>query len=102
MPLKNVYRNHILQIGEYLNIPNEILNRRPNPDMIPGVTDKYLSYLNLNALQIDLILIGMEKKISAKKIASQIDIKEEKVQEIFEIVKLTEMQRNPTLAPSIS
>lgn len=102
MPLKNVYRSHILQIGSHIGIPTEILNRTPNPDMVPGVTDKYVSYLELTALQVDLILIGLEKKMTPKEIAEQIDIKEEKVLEIQEIFSLTELQRNPSIAPTMT
>ena len=67
--------------------------------MIPGVTDKYVSYLELPAQQVDLILLGLEYKMTPKEIAEQVNIREEKVLEIQEIVGLTEMQRNPSLAP---
>jgi len=99
MPLKTVYRSQILQIGHYIGIPEQILDRTPNPDMIPGVTDKYLSYLELNALQVDLILLSLEKNISINDIAKKLEIPEAKIQEIQEIYKLTEQQRNSSLAP---
>lgn len=99
MPLKNIYRSQILQIGQYIGIPTEILNRTPNPDMVPGVTDKYVSYLELPSQQVDLILLGLENKMTPKEIAEQVDIRNEKVLEIQEIVRLTETQRNPSLAP---
>jgi NAD+ synthase len=99
MPLKNIYRSQILQIGQYIGIPSEILNRTPNPDMVPGVTDKYVSYLELPAQQVDLILLGLENKMTPKEIAEQVKVREEKVLEIQEIVQLTEMQRNPSIAP---
>ncbi len=101
MPLKNIYRSHILQIGQHIGIPTGILNRTPNPDMVPGVTDKYVSYLGLSAQQVDLILLGFEKKMTPKEIAEQVEIREEKVLEIQEIVCLTELQRNTSLAPTI-
>jgi len=99
MPLKNIYRSQILQIGQYLDVPAEILNRTPNPDMVPGVTDKYVSYLDLPAKQVDLILLGLEWRMTPKEIAEQLKLNEGKVIEIIEIVKLTEMQRNPSLSP---
>lgn len=102
MPLKTIYRSQILQIGQSIGIPTEILNRTPNPDMVPGVTDKYVSYLELTAMQVDLILLGLENKMTAKDIAEQVKVSEEKVSEIQEIVRLTEMQRNPSLAPTMT
>lgn len=94
-----MYRSQILQIGQYIGVPTEILKRTPNPDMIPGITNKYVSYLELPAQQVDLILFGLENKMTPKEIAEQVEVREEKVLEIQEIVRLTEMQRNPSLAP---
>lgn len=102
MPLKNIYRSQILQIGQHIGVPTKILNRAPNPDMVPGVTDKYISYLELPAHQVDLILLGLENKMTPKEIAEQVVVREEKVIEIQEIVRLTEMQRNPSLAPILT
>lgn len=99
MPLKNIYRSQIFQIGQYIGIPTEILNRTPNPDMVPGVTDKYVGYLDLPVQQVDLILLGLENKMTPKEIAAQVILREKKVLEIQEIVRLTETQRNPSLAP---
>lgn len=99
MPLKNIYRSQIFQIGQYIGIPTEILNRTPNPDMVPSVTDKYVGYLDLPVQQVDLILLGLENKMTPKEIAAQVILREKKVLEIQEIVRLTETQRNPSLAP---
>ena len=41
MPLKRLYRSQILQLAECLGIPAAIRGRSPNPDILPGVTDKY-------------------------------------------------------------
>jgi len=102
MPLKSTYRTQILQIGKHLGIPEEILSRTPNPDMVPGITDKYISYLGLPSLQIDLILLGLECKMTPKEIAQQIGISEMNVLEIQEIVGLTQLQRNPSLGPTLN
>jgi NAD+ synthase len=99
MPLKTVYRSQIVQIGRYIGVPEQILGRSPNPDMIPGVTDKYLSYIELSALQVDLILYGLEMNMNIDDIAEQLEINKIKIQEIQEIYKLTEQQRNASLAP---
>ena len=101
MPLKNAFRSQIVQIANYIGIPPDILNRTPNPDMIPGVTDKYVSYLELSAFQLDLVLLGLERNWTASSIAAQTGIREEKVLEIEEIVRLTEWQRISSLAPVI-
>lgn len=99
MPLKNLYRSQILQIAKFLKIPQEIINRTPNPDVIPGVKDKYFDVLNLNSEKIDLILYGLEKNMPCKQIAKQLELKEDKVREIKKLKELTYHMRNPSLAP---
>lgn len=101
MPLQNIYRSHIIQLAEYLDIPNEILNRSPNPDILPGVTDKYSSYFGMDYLKVDLILFGLQKGLSTLEIADQLCMNEQAVIEIKEIVLLSEYTRNHPLAPEL-
>jgi hypothetical protein len=32
MPLKNLYRSHILQIARYVGVPQSVIKRTPNPE----------------------------------------------------------------------
>lgn len=102
MPLKNIYRSHILQLGEFLGIPDEILRRSPNPDILPGVTNKYLSYFGMDFSQVDSILLGLEKGLTVREIADQLGMDEEPVNELQEAVRLSEYSRNHALAPILS
>lgn len=99
MPLKNIYRSHILQLAEFLEVPPEILHRSPNPDILPGVVDKYMSYFEMDYLKIDLILFGQQKGLTAGEIATQLGINEQAVNEIHEIVQLSKHMRNHSMAP---
>ena len=84
MPLKNLFRSHILQIAEYLGIPKNITARTPNPDLIPGVNDKYMDILGIPSDKVDLILYGLENKIKASQIAEQTGV------QVSEVEKWTE------------
>ncbi len=64
MPLKNIYRSQILQLAEYINIPDEIIDRSPNPDILPGITDKYRDYCGMDYLKVELILLGIQRELS--------------------------------------
>jgi NAD+ synthase len=101
MPLKNIYRSQTLQLAEYLEIPSEILHRSPNPDILPGITDKYLGYFGLDYLQVELILVGHQKGLSADEIANQIGLDEQVVRRMFEIVQLSERYRSHAEAPEL-
>ncbi|MEI6308950.1 MAG: NAD(+) synthase [bacterium] len=100
MPLKNLYRSHILQLARYLEVPDEIVGRTPNPDIIAGVSDKYRDMLGLSAETLDLILFGLQEAgMPPRRIAEDLDLPVERIFQIEEIVRLTEHMRNPSLAP---
>jgi len=99
MPLKNLYRAQILQLGEYLGLPAEILERSPNPDVIPGVTDKYRGILGIESARVDLILLGIERGMKGGEIAKKTGVPEKDVATIEELVRVTAHMRNPSMAP---
>lgn len=96
MPLRHLYRSHILQIARYVGVPDEIIHRAPNPDIIPGVNDKYVDILGLPSETLDLIIYGVEHQMRDDEIASQLSLAEEKVAEIRELIKSTEHMRHPS------
>ncbi len=96
MPLKNLYRSQIIQLAAFLGVPAEILNRTPNPDIIPGVTDKYKDILGLTYNNADLVIYGIEHEMADAAIAKQVGLPSFKVQEIRKIVQQTEHMRNPS------
>jgi NAD+ synthase len=99
MPLKNLFRTEFLQIGEYIGVPKEILRRSPKPDIIPGVEDKYKDILGIDSKTVDLILYGMENKMSIKDISNQLKISEAEVKNIENIMKSTSHMREHSMAP---
>ena len=101
MPLKDLYRTQILMLAEYLGVPEEIRTRTPNPDLIPGVEDKYLDILGIPSATVDLILYGLEHAMTDADISSQTGVPEKKVGEIRTLVKNTEHMRNASQAPDI-
>ena len=96
MPLKNLYRSHILQLAAFLGVPDEIVNRTPNPDIIPGVSDKYVDILGLSYEVLDLMVYGIEHGLEDAEIASQLNQPVEKVKQIRELVEQTEHMRHPS------
>jgi NAD+ synthase len=98
MPLKNLYRSHILQLAESLGVPQEILSRTPNPDIIPGVSDKYVDILGLSYDTLDLVLYGIDHGMEDVSIAEQLHLPPGKVQEIRSLVVHTAHMRSPSLS----
>lgn len=69
MPLKALYRSQVLRIAEAVGVPDEVLARTPNPEMLPGIDDKYLDVFGVSAPTVDLLLWGIEHDLSDQTIA---------------------------------
>ena len=96
MPLKNLYRSQILQLAAHLGVPDEILRRPPNPDIIPGVSDKYMDLLGLHSNILDLLLYGIERGMKDRDIALRLHLPQKKIREIRLLVVKTRHMRHPS------
>jgi NAD+ synthase len=101
MPLKHLFRTHILQLAEHLAVPSVITARTPSPDLVPGVNDKYMDVLGIPSDSLDLILYGLEGGVSESEISKQTGIELRLVELAAELKELTHHMRNPSLAPQV-
>ncbi len=78
-PLANMYKMQIYQLGKYLDVPNEIIERKASPDTWSfDVSDEEFFY-SLPYKIVDLVLFAKEKSVSLNNICSTLDLKEERV-----------------------
>lgn len=99
MPLENLYRTQILQLAAHLGVPEAILRRSPNPEIIPGIEDKYLDILGIDSARVDLILWGIRHDLDDRHIAAQLHMAAEEVADVRRIVQLTAPKRGRVRAP---
>lgn len=102
MPLKGLYRSHVVQIARAAGVPEEVIARTPNPEMLPGIHDKYLDVLGVTSSTADLILWGIEHGLDDRPIAAAVHQPIEKVAELRRVVLLSEHMRHPSLSPDLS
>jgi NAD+ synthase len=69
MPVVHLYRSQLEQIAEYLNIPDYILKKPADPDILPGLADKneLLGGFHLT----DPILYEMEQQVGKEELYSK-------------------------------
>jgi len=96
MPLKRLYRSHILQIARHVGVPETVLQRTPNPEMLPGVEDKYMDVLRIPSAAADLVLLGIEEGMQDGEIARETGVALAKVAEVREIVRVSRHMREPS------
>jgi len=95
-PIGSLYKTQVWKLAEYLKIPKRIILKTPTPDMLPGITDEFS--IGLPYKTIDLILIGLEKKVDEETIAKECSVDLSKINYIKELKKKSAHMRE--LPPS--
>jgi NAD+ synthase len=61
MPLLHLYRSQLIPLAEHLGLPEDIIHKKADPDILPGLDDK--GELLGSFKEADLILWGLENQI---------------------------------------
>ncbi len=81
--VSHLYKNQIYQLGEYLDIPQEIMERTPSPDTFSLPVSDQDFYFRLPFDLLDPLLYCWEYKISSAETAKSVDLKEDQVKRVF-------------------
>lgn len=98
MPLLPFYKTEVRQLAGYLDVPKEIREKVPSPDIMPGITDEYA--LGISYEKLDLILVGLEQGMLSWEIAREVGLDEKTVEYVSELKRRSEHMRKvyiPTL-----
>ena len=91
MPLLNLYKTQVRELSRYLDIPSEIINKAPSPDIIPGIIDEEAIGITYN--QLDLILLALEKGWSIAELSEFLEVEEEKILYVEKLIQKSEHMR---------
>jgi NAD+ synthase len=69
MPIRNLYRTQVEQLAEYLGVPQRIIDKPADPDVMPGIENKGNLFGPFETL--DLILHGLESGLSPEEMCEQ-------------------------------
>ena len=82
-PLAPLYKSQVYQLAEHLGIPQEIIDRTPSPDTYSlTVSDKEF-YFCLPYDMVDILLYGLENKLSKEEVADEAGLDVEQVDRIW-------------------
>ena len=79
-PLLHLYKTEVFELARELDVPKEILEKPPSPDLIPGVTDEMA--LGMKYEEIDEILKAMDEGKALS------DFDREKVERVRKLLEL--------------
>ncbi|MDI6846071.1 MAG: NAD+ synthase [Candidatus Saccharicenans sp.] len=90
-PMGDLYKTQVRELGRYLQIPEEILKKKPTAGLWPGQTDE--EEIGLSYEELDQILYRLvDLRQSAEEIIRS-GFEEKKVKRIVEMIKRSEFKR---------
>ncbi len=100
MPLGNLYRSQVFQLAEYLEIP-ETIRGLAKADLLPGIANKYQYFFNMDAIDVDRILVRLENGLDSKDIQKETGFSEESIDKILSYFNSSAYTRAAPLIPKI-
>lgn len=92
-PIQGLYKTQIFQLANYLKIPEYIINKKPSPDFVPGITDE--SSIGLTYKKLDLILYCIDKKMPENEIIKNLGASIKDIEYVRELISKSKHMREP-------
>ncbi len=83
MPISNLYKSQVYQIGEYLGIPGEIMQRTPTTDTYTAEQTQEDFFFQLPFEELDLYWFGFENGYSPEEVGKLMNESAKNVEAIF-------------------
>lgn len=96
--ISHLYKTQVKELARFLGVPENIINKAPSPDLIPGITDEYALKVSYDTL--DKILYRIEKGLENKDIANEVGVEVKDVQYIKKLINYSEHMRKSPLSIS--
>lgn len=99
-PIVQLYKTQVRQLAAYLGVSQEIINRAPSPDLIPGVVDELA--LGIDYATLDRILVGLEQGWEVERIVAECKVQPAQVAHVSEMVRRSAHLRELPPFPDLS
>lgn len=87
-PIRHLYKTEVFELAKKLNIPQKIIDKKPSPDIAPGITDEFA--IGMDYGELDRILIKIER---GEDLSSENRESVEKVKEMLEFSRFREARQ---------
>jgi NAD+ synthase len=100
-PIGRLFKSQVYQLGRYLDLPEEILQRTPTTDTYPGGSTQEEFFYRIPFEILDTIWLGYEQGVSNAEIADALGLSREQVErvvaDIAQKIKTTTYLRTPVI-----
>lgn len=91
-PLTGLYKTQVRQLASYLDLPSEITEQPPSPDMMRGITDEIA--LGISYSKLDIILDGIESGLPDERLVAK-GLSRREIHLVRELNRLSGWKRAP-------
>ncbi len=93
MPIAHLFKTEVRELAKKLNVPEEIINKKPSAGLWKGQTDE--EELGISYDELDKILKLYEKGMSKEEISKELNIDFDKVNHVFMLIEKNKHKREP-------
>jgi len=79
-PIRHLFKTQVRALARYLGVPEEIIEKPPSPDLIPGITDELA--LGMSYEKLDLILSLLAQGATDGAVAEALGVEPKAVAEV--------------------
>ncbi len=92
MPIESLYKAQVRELSRFLGVPQGIIDKKPSPDLLPGITDELA--LGISYDKLDQILLGLTKEMDEEAIAKDVGVKKTTIEYVKRLINLSNHMRN--------
>jgi len=92
-PILGLYKNQVIQMAEYLNVPQDIINATPSPDMLKGIYDEDI--IGFSYEKIDKVAYTMENGLPKQNACNE-NITQREFNNIADLIQSTTTKQTNT------
>jgi len=79
-PIRHLYKTQVRELARYLGVPEEIIEKPPSPDFLPGITDELA--LGLSYAELDPILFFLDQGATDEEVVKIVGVERVAVVEV--------------------
>ncbi len=98
-PILPLYKTQMRQLSAHIGIHQDIMDKAPSPDLLPGIVDEFA--LGINYETLDKILWGLEQGWDPARIETTYGVEPAKVEHVKEMMLRSQHLREFPPAPEI-
>ncbi len=99
VPLLPLYNSEVRGLGRHLGVPQNVIDREPTPDLLPGIFDE--TALGITYTKLDLLLHALQEGESDEAIAARAGTDKDTVKRITKLTALANRLNRPVPAPDL-